>query len=288
MRQLTFNVPLECDGIKVKSFLREYCDLSSRLLIKLKRQPNGLTANGVHVKSVDILRGGDIMRITMPDDIKHPEPKSLPIYPVYEDEDILLVDKPYNMPMYPSPGHDCDSLANAVAAYYLTHKLNSAFRPVYRLDKDTSGLVVLAKNPYAAAKLAARTTKEYMAICEGTLFGCDTIDAPIHRKEGYGIQRESGGYGEKAVTHWQAVSSNKDYTLLNIHLETGRTHQIRVHLSDIGHPLVGDDMYGGHCNYMSRQALHCSKVSFTHPVTSKMITLTSELPQDMQRLICSE
>ncbi|HEX3038349.1 MAG TPA: RluA family pseudouridine synthase [Oscillospiraceae bacterium] len=284
MRQLTFQVSQEFDGTAVKSFLRNHCGLSARLLVKLKRQPNGLTANGVLIRTIDILHSGDIICITMPDDSKQLEPKSLPIHISYEDEDVLVVDKPHDMPMYPSPGHDCDSLANAVAAYFLNNKEKLAFRPVYRLDKDTSGLIIIAKNAYAAAKLATTVKKEYTAICEGILSGSGTIDFPIQIKEGYGIQREVGQNGIRAVTHWQAVSSGNHHTLLKLHLETGRTHQIRVHLSHIGHPLAGDDMYGGSRKLLDRQALHCSQVSFIHPVTAKQISLVCELPRDMETL----
>lgn len=284
MRQLTFEVSHEFDGIMVKSFLRNHCGLSARLLVKLKRQPNGLTVNGVLIRTIDILHSGDIICITMPDDSKQLEPKTLPIHIAYEDEDVLVVDKPHNMPMYPSPGHDCDSLANAVAAYFLNNKEKLAFRPVYRLDKDTSGLVVIAKNAYSAAKLAITVQKEYAAICEGILSGSGTIDFPIQIKEGYGIQREVGQNGVRAVTHWQVVSSGNQHTLLKLNLETGRTHQIRVHLSHIGHPLAGDDMYGGSQKLLSRQALHCSQVSFIHPVTAKPISLVCGLPCDMEAL----
>lgn len=285
MRQLSFLVSQKYDGIMVKSFLRGYCGVSARLLVKLKRQPDGLTVNGQHVRSIDILHNGDMICITMPDDEKQLEPKAMPVSIVFEDEDILVVDKPYNMPVYPAPGHDCDSLANAVAAHYLEHGEKLAFRPVYRLDKDTSGLLVLAKNAYSAARLAFSIQKEYTAVCEGILTQSGTIDLPIRLKEGYGIQREVGDdRGEKAVTHWQAISSGNNYTLLALRLETGRTHQIRVHLSHIGHPLAGDDMYGGSLKYMSRQALHCSQVSFVHPVTGKPVLLFSNLPCDMQAL----
>ena len=284
MRRLTFEVSPEFDGIKVKSFLRGYCGLSARLLVKLKRQPNGLTVNGVLVRTIDILHSGDIICITMLDDDKQLEPNALPIRIAYEDEDVLVVDKPCDMPMYPSPGHDCDSLANAVAAYFMDNGEKLAFRPVYRLDKDTSGFVVIAKNAYAAAKLAVTVKKEYTAICEGILSGSCTIDSPIQIKEGHSIQREVGQNGVRAVTHWQANGSGKEHTLLTLCLETGRTHQIRVHLSHIGHPLAGDDMYGGSLRLIGRQALHCAQVSFLHPVTAKPISLASTLPCDMEAL----
>lgn len=284
MRQIAFTVPPELDGILVKNFLRYQCGISARLLVKLKRQTDGLLLHGVRVRSVDVLHSGDEICITMTDDEKQAEPKCLPIKNVYEDEDVLIIDKPFHMPMYPTKGHDCDSLANAIAAYYQERQLKTAFRPIYRLDKDTSGLIVIAKNSYVAARLANSIKKVYIAVCEGFLSGEGTVDSPIQLLHGHTIQREAGKGGEKAVTHWQAVESSGSHTFLKLHLETGRTHQIRVHMSHIGHPLAGDDMYGGSLNDIERQALHCMKVSFMHPVTNQPIEVQSSLPEDILRL----
>ena len=285
MRELTFPVPAGYDGIRLKSFLRGYCGLSSRLMIKLKREPMGITSNGLHAIVTDRLRTGDVVRLLMPDDEKQPEPVDMPLSVVYEDDDVLLVDKPASMPMYPTPGHDCDSLANAVAAYFLKQGEKVAFRPVYRLDKDTTGLVVLAKNPYAAACLASQIQKEYIAVCEGELSGSGRIDEPIGLKEGHRIQRAVTPQGEKAVTGWRVLCSVHRYSLVVLKLETGRTHQIRVHLSHMGYPLAGDDMYGGGCALIGRQALHCGKIRFVHPVSNKEMCFVSELPRDMQNLL---
>ncbi|MDF2632571.1 MAG: RluA family pseudouridine synthase [Caproiciproducens sp.] len=285
MRELSFTVPNEYDGIRLKSFLRGYCSVSSRLMVKLKREPMGIMNNGLHVIATDTLKSGDVIRLLMPDDDKQIEPADLPLQIVYEDKDLLIVDKSANMPMYPCPGHDCDSLANAVAAYYLKQNEKLAFRPVYRLDKDTSGLVVLTKNAYCAACLAGKLQKEYTAICEGELWGNGTIDRPIGLKEGHRIQREVTPNGEMAITKWQALCSGDHHTLLSLELKTGRTHQIRVHLSSLGHPLAGDDMYGGSLCSIGRQALHCGSVSFIHPVTMQGMSFTCNPPCDMQELL---
>ena len=281
MRELTFFVTKEWDGAKLKSFLRRPCGLSARLLVKLKKEPMGLSINGKHARSVDILHAGDEVRLRMPGDSKLAEARPVPISIVYEDEDLLVVNKPSGMPMHPSPGHDCDTLSNAVSAYYLEKGLPLAVRSVYRLDKDTTGLVVIAKNPYAAARLASGIQKEYTAICEGRLCGEGTVNGPIAVMEGHGIRREVNPMGVPAVTHWRAEAQNENYTLLKLHLETGRTHQIRVHMSSLGHPLAGDDMYGGRTDLISRQALHCGRVSFQHPVTGKTLCFIQELPEDM-------
>ncbi len=285
MRELSFTVPNEYGGIRLKSFLRGYCSVSSRLMIKLKREPMGITNNGQHAIVTDTLKAGDIVRLLMPDDLKQAEPVSLPLTVVYEDRDILIVDKPANMPMYPTPGHDYDSLANAVAAYYMNQNEKLAFRPVYRLDKDTTGLVVLAKNSYCASRLSGRLQKEYTAICEGELSGSGIINDPIGIKAGHRIQREVTPNGESAITNWQSLCGGNHHTLVLLQLKTGRTHQIRVHLSHLGHPLAGDDMYGGSLLLIDRQALHCGSVSFVHPVTMQNLYFTCDLPADMKNLL---
>jgi Pseudouridylate synthases, 23S RNA-specific len=285
MRELAFPVPQEYDGIRMKNFLRGYCGLSARLLVKLKRQPMGITKNGLHAIATDILQAGDTVRIFMPDDKKQPEPVNLPLSVIFEDQDVLVVNKSADMPMYPTPGHDRDSLANAAAAYYLGSGQKIAFRPVYRLDKDTSGLVLLAKNPFVAACLAGSIEKEYFAVCEGELCGCGEIDKPIGLKEGHRIQREVNPGGEKALTKWKSLCVSGSHSFVVLELETGRTHQIRVHLSHIGHPLAGDDMYGGSLDFIARQALHCGKISFLHPVTKQNLEFVCRLPEDMKKLL---
>lgn len=159
MRELSFTVPIEYNGITVKSFLRNYCRVSSRLMIKLKREPMGITNNGTHIIVTERLLSGDVVRLHIPDDEKIIDPVTIPLKIIYEDSDVLIIDKPFNMPMYPAPSHDLDSLANAVSGYYQSKNDKISFRPVYRLDKDTTGLVVLAKNSYSAAGLSGKIKK---------------------------------------------------------------------------------------------------------------------------------
>lgn len=284
MRELHFRVPEAYDGILLKSFLRGYCGLSARLMTRLKREPLGILRNGSHAIVTELLSSGDLVTLRMPDDEKQMEPLDFPLHILYEDCDVLAVDKPSDMPMYPSPGHDCDSLANAVAAYYKEKEEKTAFRPVYRLDKNTTGVVLLAKNAYAAAALAHKIQKKYTAICEGIIKISGTIELPIRRMEGHRIQRETHPDGEKAVTHYHVLSYGEGHSLVEFMLETGRTHQIRVHMSAIGHPLAGDDMYGGSQQKICRQALHCSHADFIHPVTKRLVSLESPLPKDMETL----
>ena len=284
MRELKFKVPESLNGIKVKSFLRIYCGVSARLLIRLKKTPSGILKNGSPVRTIDILQTEDVVSIQILENREPVPPVPIPLHVLYEDEDILAVAKDSNMPIHPSPGHDCDTLANAVAQYFQQTGKSCPLRAVYRLDKDTSGIVLIAKNSYVAFALSEKVKKIYTAICEGILQGEGTIDAPIRIKEGHGIQREVGEGGVHAITHWKAEKSGKCHTLLKLQLETGRTHQIRVHMSNLGHPLAGDDMYGGSKQFISRQALHCGYVEFIHPICKKTIILEMPLPKDMQNL----
>ncbi len=274
-----FIVSNEFDGICVKNFLRRHCDVSARLLTKLKRVDNGITANGVPVRSVDILHAGDVVRLILPQDDRLVTPTALPVEVVYEDEAVVVFNKPPQMPVHPVHGYRLNTLANA-AAYYSRQKGEQyAFRAVNRLDKDTSGLVLTAKTGYAHTFLIGRTRKEYRALCEGELTGSGTIDSPIRMKPGSIIQRETGEGGVRAVTHYRAQKTAFGHTLLSVTLETGRTHQIRTHFASIGHPLAGDDLYGGSRQYFPRQCLHCAVLTFVHPVTHETLTLARE-PED--------
>ena len=267
VRILDFSVPPEYDGVRLKGFLHGFCGLSVRQFAKLKRLPNGVQRGGLPVIATDLLHAGDKIRISFPDDGKFQAPVPLPFSPIYEDEDVLVAGKPAGMPMYPAPGHDCDSLANAVSYHWRQTGRQFSFRPVYRLDKDTTGTVLLAKNSFAAFRLSGCTEKLYLAICEGKLQGCGRIDRPIGLKPGHAIQRAVVPNGAGAVTFWHCLACNERYSLLAVRIRTGRTHQIRVHFSDCGHPLAGDDMYGGTRQLIGRQALHCAQVRFRHPVS---------------------
>ena len=192
MRVLTFTVPKEWEQSKLKVFLRGYCNLSARLLTKQKRVKMGLTINGKHGRANDLLKTGDVVCVNLPDIEKDIEAVPLPLSIVYEDDDIIVINKAWSMPIYPTAGHDRDSLANALFYHYQTKGMKLGFHPVYRLDKDTSGLIVIAKHGYAAAILSKSIEKEYTAICEGVLQGQGTIDAPIRLKEGYTARNCSG------------------------------------------------------------------------------------------------
>lgn len=285
MSRLMYVVPSSYDGEMVKGYLRGACGLSARMLIRLKNTEQGILINGAQARTVDRLRVGDRVELNLPQDQNNAQESPLPLESAWEDEHLVIFQKPAGMPVHPSPGHERDTLANAALHFAQQRGEQWAFRPVYRLDRDTSGLVAVAKNAFCAAVLSqSGIQKEYFAVCQGILTGRGTIDAPIRLKEGHSIQREVGKGGVQAVTHWQAMGSSRGHTLLRIHLETGRTHQIRVHFSSLGMPLAGDDMYGGSRGKITRQALHCGSVDCSHPVTGERIFVTQPFPHDMREL----
>ncbi len=273
---MEFTVPEQYSGISLKNFLRRECSVSARLLAKLRRTPDGISVNGKFAITTQLLCGGDKVTLRLPPDDTDIIPTAVMPDIVYEDDCLLVVNKPPYMPVHPVHEHQSDTLANAVAYYSRSRGEQYTFRAVNRLDRDTSGLVIIAKNRYAAAFLPDRVSKVYEALCEGILTGSGTIDLPIRIKEGHTIQREAGSGGVPAVTHYTALCSSYGHTLLRITLETGRTHQIRTHLSHIGHPLAGDDMYGGSTRYFDRQCLHCAEATLVHPVSRETLRLRCE------------
>ena len=285
MRSLTFTVPPECDGTTVGKFLRYKCQVSARLITKQKRVEQGITLNGEHIRTIDPIRTGDVVGLNIPDDARPAMAAGAAAQVAYEDEDVIILEKPIGMPVHPTRGHFDDTRANALAAYLARKGQTAVFRPINRLDKDTTGLVVVCRHSHGANMLHGHMDKTYYAVCQGVLEGEGTIDAPIRRRENAGIRREVGEGGQRSVTHWKALCSREGMTLLEIALETGRTHQIRTHFADVMNmPLAGDPMYGGTTEHIARQALHCGRVSFVHPVTGQPFELHSPLPEDMMQL----
>lgn len=282
MRIIELKISSKDNGRQIRDFLRDF-GVSSALLTKLKNTENGITKNGEFARTIDKIFTGDTIKISIENKGKMPE-KLITDYvkPVYSDEDILVLNKPAFMPVHESRNHQGDTLANAAACYMDS---DTAFRAVYRLDRDTSGLVLIAKNELAACKLAGKIHKDYYAVCSGTLNGKGTIDLPIRRVCESIIERGVFSDGEKAVTHWEAVSNKSNTTLLKINLETGRTHQIRVHFAHLGYPLLGDTLYGGNTDLIKRQALHCKTIYFTHPITNKEMAIECDFPNDFKGLI---
>ena len=280
MRVLTYRISPACAGFSVREYARKVLGLSSGFLTEQRQIPGGIQVDGQNARTVDVLAPDDLLSFYLPDEEMPYPAEPIPLTVVFEDEDFLVIDKPAGMPVHPSPGHDRDSLLNAVVSYYRQTGQSHLFRPLYRLDRDTSGILVVAK--HRAAACAARAEKIYYAFCEGVLEGAGTIDLPIGLKPGSKIIRECG-CGETAITHWQSMWTEDDYSLLALRLETGRTHQIRAHLSHIGHPLAGDDLYGGSLEKISRQALHCGSAKLSCKVLPNLGTLelTAGLPKDI-------
>lgn len=284
-KQLRFIVPDDCDGMKARTFLRKRCNVSARIITLLKREKSGILRNGENLKTIDVLQSGDEIVLNLPRDKNEITPIKGDLNIVYEDENIIAVDKPCGMPVHPTKVHQEDTLANILK--YLQDKKGESytFRAVNRLDKDTSGVVLIAKDKYTATALQNNVHKSYIAVCEGYIENSGTIDKPIGLLKGHTVQRAVIKEGKPAVTHYTPLKTDGIHTMLKITLETGRTHQIRCHMASIGHPLAGDDMYGGSLEFISRQALHCAAVELIHPITNKTINIKTEIPADILTII---
>lgn len=276
-----FTVPKEYDCKTVKAFARGYLKISSRAFIRQKHEKDGIQINGVHAKSIDLLRENDVLSFNLPHE--YPEYKavmgSLDI--LYEDENYLAVNKEPNVPVHPSPGHNDDSLLNLVAYHYESSGESHLFRPLYRLDKDTSGIIWVAKNRIAAS--STRIEKLYFGLVPGRVCCNGRIDLPIGLQPGSIIVRQAGS-GERAVTNWKVLGYDGVHSLLGFKLETGRTHQIRSHMSFIEQPLAGDELYGGSREYIDRQALHCGYSRLISTAYGLDKSITKQLPFDMSRI----
>ena len=284
-RVISYTIPEEYDGKKVIAFLRGEAGISCRLLKALKRVENGITLNGEHTRTIDLLHKNDLLCINIPCPDSEIEPVEFPLEILYEDDDMIIINKDPFIACHPTHNHQGDTLANAVAFHLQKKGKHSVFRAVGRLDKGTSGIVICALNKHAAAHIPKTVSKEYVAVVSGKLEPEGTIDAPIYRPDPMKTIRAVGEGGDRAVTHWEVIKQNDTTTLARIKLETGRTHQIRVHFASVGMPLVGDSLYGEDPDNIGHQLLHCEKVTFTHPISGERMTITAPVPEDMQRVI---
>lgn len=287
-RKLHFQIDAQFDGRKIRDYLRSEAQVSHRMLCILKRTPLGITRNGEPARAIDILHTGDCLCLQLPEDetISVSIPVEIPLEILFVDDDLLVLNKPAGLAMHETHNHQGDALSNAVAYYLQAHqKPAAAFRAIGRLDKGTSGIVVCALNKYSAARLSGNIEKEYLAVASGVYTGSGTIDVPIFRPDPNKTLRAAGPCGEHAVTHWQAIKGDDSCTLLRVWLQTGRTHQIRVHFAHLGTPLVGDDMYQSTDLRLSHQALHCHKVRFKHPVSGAQMEIEAPVPADMAQLL---
>lgn len=285
-RKLQYAIPSEYSSKRVLDFLK-HLGFSHRLITKLKQAPDGILLNGEHIRTIDPMSEGDLLEINLPTDKKESIsiPVEMPLDIIYEDDDILVLNKPAMLAVHESHNHLGDTLSNAVAFHLKKEGKPSVFRAVGRLDKGTSGLMVCALNRYAASRLSGKIKKQYLAIATGIYEGEGTIDAPIYRPDPILTVRTVDERGERAITHWKALKSDGENTLLRVKLETGRTHQIRVHFASLGTPLVGDTMYGTPDERISHQALHCCECRFIHPVKNEEMHFFCDMPDDMKKII---
>lgn len=318
--KLSYRVSNETKYQNIKEVLKIEFFMSDRLFLKLKRlQKIFLNHEVVYVHHP--IQKGDLIECDLyyEEDNSNIVPTSMPLSVLYEDDAYLVINKPAGIPVHPSCDHYTDSLSNGVRYYFDQIGLHKKIRPVNRLDKDTSGLVIFAKNEYIQECLVKQMKskefiKKYIAIVEGHLDkNKGTISAPISRKENSIIERCVNENGETAITRYQVLNNreinkllenskceginniskcsnciqttNSKLEIVECTLETGRTHQIRVHFAHLGHPLLGDTLYGSPSPLISRQALHCYSMSFTHPITKKTLTYQSSLPKDINFLI---
>ncbi|MCL6639349.1 MAG: RluA family pseudouridine synthase [Firmicutes bacterium] len=289
--ELIHRVTAEEAGRTAGNLLRKNLGFSRATLRKLKRS-SGVQVNGLPIPLNRRLNEGDSISIDLRfDNLSDIQPEPVPIHIVYEDQHLLVVNKPPGMLTHPLKEESTRTLANAVLHHFRYNNLQLRFRPVSRLDRDTSGLVVVAKHAHAAFCLAQQLhngglTREYLAVVHGVVNPPQgVVDAPIGRCPGSIVKHRADPAGRKAVTCYRTEKAFPGSALLRLHLKTGRTHQIRVHMSHIGHPLVGDTLYGGHTGGINRQALHCCLVRLIHPVTGAALALESPLPEDIRYLI---
>ncbi len=288
-RCFTYEVSKEEVGQTIGYFLKNR-GYSRQVLIHLKKTTDGIRRNGTWAYTRERLEAKDRLQIRLVEKISSEQikPVSLPFGVVYEDQDLLVVNKPAGMPIHPSMNHHDNTLANAIAAYAQEKKETYPYRCINRLDRDTTGLLILAKHMLSAAILYEqmrnrKILRTYLALVKGKIKSSGTIDLPIGRAPGSTIERRVDPIdGERAVTHYTPLKYGKDWTLLRCNLETGRTHQIRVHMSHIGHPLPGDFLYGTEEPHARRQLLHSYQLSFSHPIIGERMKFTQELPEDMQ------
>lgn len=280
MKELIFKNEHD-EPVNLEYFLHRENNVSKKLITRLKRQNMGITCDGKLIRTIDEVPPGKtvVLHIESENSLE-PNPE-LFVKRVFENDSFVVFDKPQQMPVHPSINHYYDTLGNYFAYLYP----DTAFRPVNRLDRNTSGLCVVAKNQHEAYRLQKSITKTYYAIiCGKPEDPCGKIDLPIAREHESMIKRCVSESGQKAVTNYEVISSCEKYSYVKILLETGRTHQIRVHFSHIGYPLAGDDLYGGNCEDIQCQALHCGELYITDK-SGKSLHLCAKPNENMKYIL---
>ena len=289
-RRINCKVEKDCT---LYTLLKTQLGLTKKQISQAKFRKEGILVNGRQKRVTEMVRAGEVVSVCLEE--KEVSGKSLPVEGelpeiVYEDEDLIVVNKPAGLVVHPSHGHYTDTLSNRLSYYFHRQGKESKMRSMGRLDKDTSGLVVFAKNQMAAGRLAREKeegifTKEYIACVEGNVAqDKERISEKIGPMPGELMKMCVTEEGKEAVTEFEVLDRKEFYTVLRLRLQTGRTHQIRVHMAWYGHPLLGDPLYGHNRYSVKRAALHAEKVHLVQPVTGKELTLTAELPEDMKKI----
>ena len=296
-RYLTLNITPELAGLEVNTLLRRALGLSGTVLRRVKWLEDGITLDGVRVNvRVRVSEGQTLsVRLTDPSPASGVVPAEGPLDVVYEDADLIVVNKAPGVLVHPGHGHFDDTLGNYLMWHYAQTGDESDFHPVHRLDKGTSGLVVIAKHAHGQERLknqlhTSQFRRVYLAVCDGAPpEPSGTVDAPIGQAEGSLTAREVRADGKPARTHYRVVRAHGPRSLVELELETGRTHQIRVHMAHIGCPLTGDFLYGMENRALiARPALHSAHLELTHPITGERLAFDAPLPADMRALIEKE
>lgn len=290
-REHTYTHRVTGDGASIGNILRTELGMSRQVLVRLKRSGEVLR-NGVPAYLKELTAVGDVLTVTLREE-KTPtvDPEDIPLDIAFDDDYLTVVNKPPGLVVHPTKGYLTGTLAHALAFHAQTQGQPHVFRPVHRLDRDTSGLLVVAKNPHVQAVLASQQhsgewEKYYLAVVKGELSAAaGSISLPIARVGNGSRARVVAPEGRPAHTTWQRLALFQGASLAKARLLTGRTHQIRVHFAHIGHPLIGDDVYGASSSLIARQALHASEITFTHPATRERVRITAPLPGDMVALL---
>ncbi len=284
----TFRLPDDEPAVSLSDLLRRL-KFSLTLRRRLRHAPDAVRLNGRPVPWQATVAPGDVLTVAWPGETAI-IPLPLPLTICYEDEHLLVADKPAGLLVHPVSGPPEPTLANAVVHHLRARGEPSAFHPAHRLDRNTSGLILIAKNPYIQHLLFAdggkAVDRSYLALATGRPQPpAGIIDAPIGRHPHSIVQRMVRADGQAAATRYEILAAAGPHSLVRLRLLTGRTHQIRVHLAHIGHPLLGDDLYGGSRDLIARPALHATGLAFTHPVSGESLNLASPLPPDMAHLL---
>lgn len=297
VRRLELPITGALAGIKVDTLLKRHLGLSGTVVRRIKWLPDGILVDGARVNTRFCPQEGQVLSVRLSDPERRsgilPAPGPLDI--VYEDGDVVVLNKAPGVPVHPGPGHYSDTVGNYLLHYYDQEGTEGDFHPVHRLDRGTSGLLVVARHPHAQEVLKAQLhtdgfRREYLAVCQGVPEPtAGTVDAPLGPKPGSLVEQMVRPDGKPARTHYEVVKAGENCALVRLVLDTGRTHQIRVHLSHLGHPLVGDFLYGTEePDRIPRPALHSHRLTFRHPITGQEMSFTAPVPPDMKRLMEQE